>query len=77
MNQRSTHVSNHENLVVYVKLLNEFKPELHFLENFNVRDGKAKTITTAVNLLMKGETWKRTKRQDGASVVTGTNNEGK
>lgn len=49
----SMDVSNHENLVVYVKLLNEFKPELHFLENINVYDGKAQTITTAVNLLME------------------------
>ena len=46
-------ISNHENLVVYVNLLNEFKPELHFLENINVQNGKAETITTAVNLLME------------------------
>lgn len=27
---KSTPVSNHENLVVYQKLLNDFKPEFHF-----------------------------------------------
>ena len=61
-------VSNHENLVVYVKLLNEFKPELHFLGNINVRDGKAGTITTAVNLLMERRTCTRTKWQDSAAM---------
>ena len=40
----STDVSNHENLVVYVKLLNEFKPKLHFLENINVRDERPKLL---------------------------------
>ena len=49
----STDFVNHENLVVYVKLLNEFKSELHFLENIDVRNGKVETITTAVNLLME------------------------
>ena len=49
----STDVSNHENLVVYVKLLQDFKPELHFLENTNVRDGNAEIVTAAVNLLME------------------------
>ena len=67
--------SNHENLVVYVNLLNEFKPELHFLENINVRDGKAETITTAVNLLMERRNLHKDKMagfgSDGASVVTG------
>ena len=74
----STDVSNHENLVVYVKLLNEFKPELHFLENINVRDGKAETITTAVNLLMERRNLHKDKMtgfgSDGASVMTGKNN---
>ena len=74
----STDVSNHENLVVYVKLLNEFKPELHFLENINVRDGKAETITTAVNLLMEKRNLHKDKitgfGSDGASVMTGKNN---
>ena len=68
----STDVSNHENLVVYVKLLKEFKPELHFLENVNVRDGKAETITTAVNLLMERRNLHKDKMtefgSDGASV---------
>ena len=57
----STDVSNHENLVVYVKLLNDCKPELHFLENINVRDGKAETITTAINMLMQKGTFRRIK----------------
>lgn len=52
----STDVSSHENLVAYVKLLNEFKPELYFLENINVQDGKTEINTTAVNMLMAGET---------------------
>ena len=72
----STDVSNHENLVVYVKLLNEFKPELHFLENINVRDGKAETITTAVNLLMERINLSKMTGfgSDGASVITGKSN---
>lgn len=74
----STDVSNHENLFVYVKLLNEFRPELHFLENINVRDGKAETITTAVNLLMERRNLHKDKMtgfgSNGASVMTGKNN---
>lgn len=74
----STDVINHENLVVYVKLLNEFRPELHFLENINVRDGKAETITTAVNLLMERRNLHKDKMtgfgNNGASVMTGKNN---
>ena len=70
-------VSNHENLVVYVKLLNEFKPELHFLENINVQNGKTETITTAVNLLMERRNLHKMAGfgSDGASVMTGKNNE--
>lgn len=67
-------VSNHENLVVYVKLLNEFKLELHFLENINDRNGKTETITTAVNLLMERRNLHKDKTtgfgSDGASVMT-------
>ncbi|XP_022809136.1 protein FAM200A-like [Stylophora pistillata] len=74
----STDFSNHKNLVVYVKLLNEFKPELHFLENINVRDGKVETITTAVNLLMERRYLHKDKMtgfsNDGVSVMTGKNN---
>ena len=74
----STDVSNHENLVVYVKLLNDCKPELHFLENINVRDGKAKTITTAIKMLMEKRNLDKNKMtgfgSDGASVMTGKNN---
>lgn len=36
LNDESTDMSNHENLVVYVKLFNDFKPELYFLENVNI-----------------------------------------
>ena len=71
----STDVSNHEYLVVYVKLLNEFKPELAFLENINVQDGKAQAISTAVNLLMERRNLHKDKMagfsSDGASVMTG------
>ena len=74
----STDVSNHENLVVYVKLLNDCKPELHFLENINVRDGKAETITSAINMLMQKRNLQKNKMtgfgSDGASVMTGKNN---
>ena len=69
---------NHENLVVQVKLLNEFKSKLHFLENINNRNGKAETITTAVNLLMERRNLHKDKMKgfgsDGASVMTGKNN---
>ena len=74
----STDVSNHENLVVYVKLLNDCKPELHFLENINVRDGKAETITSAINMLMQKRNLQKNKMtgfgSDGASVMTSKNN---
>ena len=74
----STDVSNHENLVVYVKLLNDCKPELHFLENINVCDGKAETITSAINMLMQKRNLQKNKMtgfgSDGASVMTGKNN---
>ena len=53
LSDESTDVSNHENLVVYVKVLNDCKPELHFLEKINVRDGKTETITTAITMLMQ------------------------
>ena len=75
---KSTDVINHENLVVHVKLLNEFKSKLHFLENINVRNGKAETITTAVNLLMERRNLHKDKIKgfgsDGASVMKGKNN---
>ena len=65
----STDVSNHENLVVYVKFLNDFKPELHFLENINVRGGNAETVTAAVNLLME-------KRNRDKNRMTGFGSDG-
>ena len=75
---KSTDVINHENLVVHVKLLNEFKSKLHFLENINFRNGKAETITNAVNLLMERRKLHKDKMKgfgsDGASVMTGKNN---
>ena len=72
-------VSNHENLVVYVKLLNEFKPELHFLENMNVRDERSKLLQLLnINLLMERRNLHKDKMaglgSDGASVMTGKNN---
>ena len=73
----STDVSNHENLV-YVKLLNDCKPGLHFLKNINVLDGKVETITAAVNLLMEKRNLYKNRMtgfgSDGASVMTGKNN---
>ena len=52
-------------------------PELHFLENINVQNGKAETITTAVNLLMERRNLHKMAGfgSDGASVMTGKNNE--
>ena len=52
-----------------------FKPELHFLENINVQNGKAETITTAVNLLMERRNLHKIAGfgSDGASVMTGKN----
>ena len=52
-------------------------PELHFLENINVQNGKAETITTAVNLLMERRNLHKMAgfSSDGASVMTGKNNE--
>ena len=71
-------MSNHVNLVVYVKLLNDSKPELHFLENVNVCDGKAETITTAINMLMQKRNLHKNKMtgfgSNGASVMTGKSN---
>lgn len=54
-------VSNHKNLVVYVKLLNELKRELHFLENINIRDGRPKLLPLLLTCYWKGETCTRTK----------------
>ena len=76
---KSTAVSNHENLVVHVKLLNDVKSEFHFFKkNINVWDGKVKTITTAVNLLMEKRNFDKN-RMTGfgshrACVITGKNN---
>jgi len=51
---------------------------LRFLEKLNVRDGKAETVTTAVNLLMERRNLHEDKMtgigSDGASVITGRNN---
>ena len=60
---------------MYLKLLNGFVPELHYLENINIKDGKADTITPAVFQLMKKRNLDKNKMtgfgSDGASVMTG------
>lgn len=70
--------SNYENFVVYVKLLNEFKLELYFLENINVLDGKVEIVIIVVNLLMKRRNSRKDKMigfgSDGVSVMIGKNN---
>ena len=59
-------------------MMSRASQELHFLDNINVRDGKAKTFTTAVNLLMERRNLHKAKMtgfgNDGASVMTGKNN---
>ena len=72
-------MSNHENLVVYVKLFYDFTPEFHFFFlNINVWDGKAKTITTAVNLLMEKRNFDKNRMTGFGShrayIITGKNN---
>lgn len=64
----STDVSNHENLDVHIKLLNEFNSVLHFLENINVWNGKAETITNAVNLLMERRNLHKDKMKGSAAM---------
>ena len=41
-------ISTTENLIVYVKLVNDFRPESHFLFNIKIRNGPADTVTQPV-----------------------------
>lgn len=62
MINESTDISTTENLIVYVKLVNDFKPETHFLFNIKIPNGRADTVTqTEKNHLAAGgvETKKR------------------
>lgn len=78
MINESTDISTTENLIVYVKLVNDFKPESHFLFNIKIPNGRADTVTqTEINHLAAGGV--ETKKQvgfgsDGAAVITGKTN---
>lgn len=51
--------------------------KFHFLENLHVGDGKAKTVTTAVNLMMENRNLKKNRKtvffRERARVMTGKN----
>jgi len=71
----STDKSTKENCIVYVKLLDNWKPQVHFLENVKIYDGKADTIVTVIRKVISDRKIKADQLvgmgSDGASVMTG------
>lgn len=74
----STDISTIENLIIYIKLLNNFNPETHLLGNVHIPNGQAATVTQIVKDIMASRHLDEKKvvgfGSDGASVMTGKNN---
>ena len=74
----STDISTTENLIIYIKLLNNFNPETHLLGNVHIPNGQAATVTQMVKDILASRHVDEKKvvgfGSDGASVMTGKNN---
>ena len=74
----STDISTTENLIIYIKLLNNFNPETHLLGNVHIPNGQATTVTQIVKDILASRHVDEKKvvgfGSDGASVMTDENN---
>ena len=73
-----TDISTPENLIIYIKLLNNFNPETHLLGNVHIPNGQAATVTKIIKDVLASHHVNEKKvvtfGSDGASVMTGKNN---
>lgn len=73
-----TDISTTENLIIYIKLLNNFNPETHLLGNVHIPNGQAATVTQIVKDILASRQVNEKKvvrfGSDSASVMTSENN---